>query len=408
MNATATQLEGSPTPILDRLQPMPVGKTTPHSRKYGLVAGLLAVCLPVAFISLMIWSPSFLAVAEPVLGSIEKSLDAIIHSAFSGQWGGLVIAVLLPFSLFGVVVIHEIGHLICGLSAGFRLIYIRFGPLRIRPPFHFSFKREPRTGASGAVHMIPVRSENLRSRAILFVLGGPLANLLTGTIILFLKLDGPVVIFALLSIIIGIGNLVPFRRLVTTSDGKRILMLLRNKVQGERWLSILQLAAELQSGVDPENLSPDFLAKVKAIKDESPDTAAGYIFAYSAAWYGNNVDETAKLLETCLEYAQFSTPVICEVLKSSAAVFQARKKKRVDLAEGWLSEIPEKTSIPNLRLYGESAILEAQGDLEGAVKKLDEIETTIISSIRDAQQRAVSQRSLQRWRRELLEERPSV
>src|SRR5580698_6385047 len=105
MSATATHLEGSPTPILDRLQPMPEGKTTPHSRKYGLIAGLLAVCLPVAFISLMIWSPSFLAVAEPVLGSIEKSLDAIIHSVFAGQWGGLVIAALLPLSLFGVVVI---------------------------------------------------------------------------------------------------------------------------------------------------------------------------------------------------------------------------------------------------------------------------------------------------------------
>jgi hypothetical protein len=408
MSATATQLEGSPTPILDRLQPMPEGKTSPHSRKYGLVAGLLAVCLPVAFISLMIWSPAFLAYAGRELRPVQTLMDTTIDSAFSGHWGGLVIAALLPLLLFGVVVIHEIGHLVCGLSAGFRLIYIRFGPLRIKPPFHFSFKREPRTGASGAAHMIPVRSENLRSRAILFVLGGPLANLLTGAMILFLKLDGPVVIFALLSIVIGIGNLVPFRRLATISDGKRILMLLQNKAQGERWLSILQLAAELQSGVDPENLSPDFLVRVKAIKDESPDTAAGYIFAYSAAWYGNNVDETAQLLETCLEYARFSLPAMREVLMSSAAVFQARKKKRVDLAEGWLSEIPEKPSIPNLRLYGESAILEAQGDLEGAVKKLDEIETIIISSIRDAQQRAVSQRSLQRWRRELLEERPSV
>ncbi|HEY2392184.1 MAG TPA: M50 family metallopeptidase [Candidatus Angelobacter sp.] len=407
MSATVTQFEASPTPILDRLQPMPAGKTTPHSHKYGLVAGILAVCLPVAFICLMIWSPSFLAIAEKVLGPAQKFLDATIDSAFSGQWGGLAIAALLPFSLFAIIVIHEIGHLICGLSVGFRLIYIRFGPLRISPPLHFAFKREPKTGASGAAHMIPVKSENLRSRAILFVLGGPLANLLTAVIIFFLKLDGPVVIFAVLSIVIGIGNLVPFRRLTTTSDGKRILMLLRNKEQGERWLSILQLVAELRSGVDPENLSPDFLAKATAVKDESPDTVAAYIFAYSSAWYGNNVDETAQLLETCLEYAQFSPPAMREVLKSSAAVFQARKKKHGDLAEGWLSELPEKTITPNLRLYGEAAIREAQGDLEGAVKKLDEIETTLLA-IRDTQQRAVSQRSLKRWRRELLEGPPSV
>ncbi|HXO37801.1 MAG TPA: M50 family metallopeptidase [Candidatus Acidoferrum sp.] len=407
MTATSAAKSVSATPILDRLYPMPEGKNVSRSSRRGLVAGISAVCLPLMLIGLMIWSPAFLAFAEQILRPARKFLDTTIDSAFSGQWGGLVIAALLPFSLVGVIVIHEIGHLICGLSAGFRLIYIRFGPVRISPPFRVSFKIEPRTGALGAVNMIPVRSENLRSRAIFFVLGGPLANVLAGAIVLFLKPVGPAAVFAVLSVVIGIGNLVPFRRLATFSDGKRGLMLLRNKGQGERWLSILQLADEVQSGVDPENLSPDFLAKVKAVKDESPDTVVGYALAYSAAWYGNDVDETAQLLETCLEYAQFSSPAMREVLKSSAAVFQGRKKKRIDLAEGWLSEIPEKTTIPKLRLYGESAILEAQGDLEGAVKKLDEIETTFLA-IPDTQQRAVSQRSLQRWRRELLEKRPSA
>jgi hypothetical protein len=407
MSATATQFEASPTPILDRLQSMPEGTTIPHSRRYGLAAGILAVCLPLAFIALMIWSPGFLDFAGQALRPAQTFLDTTIDSAFSGQWVGLFIVALMPVSLFAVIVVHEIGHLVFGWCAGFRLIMIRFGPVRISSTFRFSIKNEPKTGASGTVNMIPVRSANLRSRAILFVLGGPFANVLTGIVILFLKPGGPAVVFAVLSIIIGLANLIPFRRLATISDGKRIWMLLQNKEQGERWLSILQLAAELQSGVDPENLSPDFLAKVTAVKDESPDTAVGYVFAYSAAWYGNNLDETAQLLETCLEYAQFSSPAMREVLKSSAAVFQARKKKRSDLAEGWLSEIPEKTTVPKLRLYGESAILEARGDLEGAVKKLDEIETSFLA-IRDPKQRVVSQRSLQRWKRELLEKRVSA
>jgi hypothetical protein len=407
MSTTATQLEASPTPILDRLQPMPEGKTIHHARRYGLVAVIPAVSLPLVFIALLIWSPGFLAFAGQTLRPVQTFLDTTVDSAFSGQWSGLLIVALLPFSLFAVIVVHEIGHLIFGWCTGFQLILIRFGPVRISSTFRFSIKKEPKTGASGAVYMIPGSSTNLRSRAILFFLGGSFANVLTGTVILLLKTGGPVVVFAVLSILIGLANLVPFRRLATLSDGKRIRMLLQNKEQGERMMAIMQLAAELQSGVAPENLSPDFLAKASAVKDESPDTVGGHVFAYSSKWYGGTPEETAQLLETCLKYAQFSGPAMCEALKSDAAVFQARKRKRIDLAEGWLSEIPEKPILPTLRLRVEAAILEAQGDITGALKKLEEIEAVILT-IRDTYQRPMLQRSLQRWKTELIEKRSSA
>src|SRR5579864_4079731 len=171
--------------------------------------------------------------------------------------------------------------------------------------------------------------------------------------------------------------------------------------QGERLLAILQLAAELGSGIQPENLSPDFIAKAIAVRDESPDTAAGYVFAYTAAWYKDGPDKAAQLLETCLEYSQFSAPVMREALRCSAAVFQGRKRNRIDLAEQWLLEIPAKTLFPGLRLQAESAILEAQGNIEGALKKLDEVETALMT-IHDGYQRSVSLRSMQRWTQELL------
>ena len=64
--------------------------------------------------------------------------------------------------------------------------------------------------------MIPDKSTNLRSRAVVFILGGPVANLLTGFFIVFLKLGGPIApVFAALSVLVGAANLVPFRRLAT-------------------------------------------------------------------------------------------------------------------------------------------------------------------------------------------------
>lgn len=186
-----------------------------------------------------------------------------------------------------------------------------------------------------------------------------------------------------------------------------MLMLLKNAGQGERLLAILQLAAELRSGIEPENLSRDFIAKATAVKDESPDTAAGYAFAYAAAWYKDAPDKAAQLLETCLEYSQFSAPIMQQVLRCDAAIFQARKRNRVDLAEQWLSEIPQKTLFPGQRLRAESAILEAKGNIEGALEKLDEVETTLMT-IHDSYQRTVSLRFLQRWKRELLEKQASA
>jgi hypothetical protein len=412
VSATPTSIpEPSLTPILDRLIPVPEAKNAPTPRKYGLLAAISVVCFPLAFIGLMIWVPSFLPFAERITRPANHFIDTTLHS-ISPDWGGLIIAVELPFLLFAVIVVHEIGHLICGLNVGFLLASVHFGPFRISPPFRVSFKFEPKTGASGLVRMIPGSSKNLRSRAMVFILGGPVANLLSGAIILFLELflelGGTLSeCFAVLSIVIGLGNLIPFQQLGLISDGKRMLMLLKNAGQGERWLAILQLAAELRSGIEPENLSPDFMAKAIAVKDESPDTAAAYAFAYAAALSKDALDQAAQLLETCLKYSQFSAPVMQEALKCDAAIFQARKRKRVDLAEQWLSEIPEKTLLPGQRLRVESAILEAQGNIEGALEKLDEVESALMA-IHDGYQRPVSLRSLQRWKRQLLDKQATA
>lgn len=386
--------------------PIPEIKKVSTPRKYGLVTVIPAACFPLVFIGLMIWSPAFMTFLDRIFGPVNKFMDAQLNPiSFGGK--ALIVAVLPLALLFAAIVVHEIGHLVCGLSVGFQLTSVRFGPFQISPPFRVSVKFEPKTGASGFVSMIPGSSKNLRSRAMVFILGGPLANLLTGTSIFVLNIGGFAPYFAAISILIGLGNLIPFRRFALISDGKRLLMLLKNVGQGERLLAILQLAAELQSGTEPESLSPDFIAKAIAVKDASPDTTAGYAFAYTAAWYKDAPERAAQLLETCLEYSQFSAPAVQQVLRCDAAIFHARKRNRVDLAEQWLSEIPQKTFFPGQRLRVESAILEAQGNLEGALKKLDEVETALMT-IHDSYQRPVSLRFLQRWKRELLEKQASL
>ena len=137
-----------------------------------------------------------------------------------------------------------------------------------------------------------------------------------------------------------------------------------------------------------------------AIRDNSPDTLAGHVLAYSSSWYACNDAETGRLLETCLQYSSFAPPALREALFADAGVCQGRKRNRADLARDWLTQLPEKLQFPWLRPRVEAAILEAEGDIPGSLAKLNEAESKL-TKLPDRQQRAISLRSLERWRSEL-------
>jgi len=177
-------------------------------------------------------------------------------------------------------------------------------------------------------------------------------------------------------------------------------MLLRGRQQAERWLAMMKLGTELSDGVSPECLSRGFLAKAVAIRDNSADTVTGHAFAYAAAFWQNKDDEAAQFLETCLQYSSHASAATREALMSDAAVFLARKRKRADLAEQWLDALPQVTQVPWLHIRAEAGILEARGDLKGAIGKLNEVEEKILA-IPNSVQRELSLRFLRRWQSEL-------
>ncbi len=335
---------------------------------------------------------------------VKRLLDAITEPMPSGAAFFFSLFACPWLAIVAVVIVHELGHLIGGWAAGLKFVSVRFGPIQVTRPFRVSFQRRQRTGASAWTSMAPSSTKSLRTRLVLMVVTGPAFNLLSGLAVILLvnTLSAFLSWFAFMSMLVGICNLFPFHRLSLVSDGKRLAMLLQRGARGERWMATLQLAADLRNGVQPEDLRPDFLAMATAIRDESPDTVTGHLLAFSSSWYIGPDAETARLLEVCLQYASFASPMLREVVLADAAVFQGRKRKLADLAGEWLADLPEKTQFPGLRQRVEAAILEAQGDVQGSLRKLGEVEICMLS-LPDQQQRAVSLRALQRWRAELLE-----
>ncbi|HVT59109.1 MAG TPA: hypothetical protein VHR45_11990 [Thermoanaerobaculia bacterium] len=310
---------------------------------------------------------------------------------------------MIAVLVLATIAIHEGAHVVVGAWVGFRLSSMRVGRIQIGRPFRISIYRGAGAGAGGWLggwaNLLPVKTERLVPRAVAMVLAGPTANLLSGCAVLLLPYSKGFAsdVFVLFSLVQGSVNLVPYRYKAVLSDGARILMLLGNRERGERWLAAMKLVAELRAGVPPESLSADFLAKAVAVRDDSPDTVGAHAIAYTAALGQRKDAEAAQHLETCLEYSGFAAPAVRQALMSDAAVFQALSRKRADLAERWLAAMPKKIESPSMRTRAEAAILQAKGDAEGALRKLDEMESSLLAEP-DETRREISRRSLARWK----------
>jgi hypothetical protein len=266
-----------------------------------------------------------------------------IITAFAPMFADeLTVTLLLWMSLatflgwLAAMAIHESGHGLMGALMGFRINSLRISRLEFHRPFRISLYRGRGTGAGGWASMFPVKQDHLIRRTVAMLFAGPGANLLSLCLVLLLPVSRGffTASFAFWSFLFVLINLAPIRSRAMLSDGKRILMLLQNREQGERWLALIRLSAELGEGVMPEALSPSFLVKALAIRDNSPDTVAAHAIAYAKAFYEHDDSEAARLLEICLRHAGGTAPIVREALMSECS----RRENRsawIWLNSGW-------------------------------------------------------------------------
>jgi hypothetical protein len=312
------------------------------------------------------------------------------------------IVVAAVVGVLAAIVVHEFGHVLAGLCLGFRFDSVRVGRLhltrRLRPSWSPALGR----GAAGAATLLPVGTRRLGPRALGMIVGGPTANLASAAAIAALPFGTGLFCgsFVLWSLVIATMNLVPFRRGTFVSDGSRIVALLRHRPDALRWLAVLALTAELNDGVEPESLSSELIAAAVAVQDDSFETVVAHLFAYLARFYQHDDAGAADALEIMLSYAGNAPEAMRESLMCEAAILQARRRARSDLAEAWLDDIPTDTAVAGLRRQAEAAILEAKGDLDGAQRALEGVEA-LLRDQPDTPGRELSLRLLRRWKAEL-------
>jgi hypothetical protein len=145
----------------------------------------------------------------------------------------VVLAILL------VLAIHEAGHALAGMALRMKLIGILVGPFHWVKPYgrwKFNFRGAGMLAFAGQTMVAPITMENFRNRKVLQVAAGPLASLLAGGAAAAAVLTapgrpwagewGPLAVFADITTLVGLLNLVPFGNKSMYSDGAKLYQLL--------------------------------------------------------------------------------------------------------------------------------------------------------------------------------------
>lgn len=171
-------------------------------------------------------------------------------------WG----AVAIVAGLYLVyVTVHEAGHVAAAMLVGFRPIVFVVGPVRLDRTAGRTILSLNRSLslAGGLAICLPVGTQALRQRMMVMTAGGPVASLMFGVQCLAvwvaasgaLARGGPAGAVAgftlltggILSLSLGVITLVPMRAGGFSSDGARIVQLMRNDADTQREIALLAL-----------------------------------------------------------------------------------------------------------------------------------------------------------------------
>jgi hypothetical protein len=180
------------------------------------------------------WAVQIVGVAAAIGGS---NLLTAFAKSIGLPWGlppYFALQILLAIVL--VMVIHEAGHTLAGMSLGMKLITFAVGPFQWwcgNGKWKFLF--HPGRLLIGQTLVVPTRIDDFRRRKILQVAAGPAASVLAAGVALLALFASPgrpwagewpvMAAFANISALVGLLNLVPFAIGGGYSDGAKLYQL---------------------------------------------------------------------------------------------------------------------------------------------------------------------------------------
>jgi len=240
---TAEQIQTSQTPILDRLTPLPV-PAKPRRISRSVSTRIWIIGLGILAILVLMWPPFVLSILNWLAKTNEK-IDAYILTLSADDPVGLRLlflmiqsGILIALAGAAAVVLHECGHLLAGLSVGFRFRRVRIWKLQIDSSWRVSWCLLNKYDPLGETRFFADSMCSRPLKAAVMVFAGPLANLISGSALLILPIHKSLISrsFIAISFILVLVNLIPPPAAEggIHSDGYLLLTLLRRRAKYER------------------------------------------------------------------------------------------------------------------------------------------------------------------------------
>lgn len=226
----------------------------------------------------------------------------------------------LIIAMFSVLALHEIGHVIAGISVGFEFRMITVGVLMLEKEagkLKFKWNKNLNT-AGGLALCVPRSTNNILRNFILFTAGGPAMSLLLTFFAYALTwvfpypaanahighfvLDSYLHITAFTSLVIFVVTIIPAQAGGFYTDGGRILNLWKGGAQAQLEVILLQTTSELTSGARPQTIDAERLLEALEYDTNTPFKAYLHSFLYYHYLDKGQIDEAEIQLQ---EYANY-------------------------------------------------------------------------------------------------------
>ncbi|WP_155975669.1 M50 family metallopeptidase [Daejeonella oryzae] len=304
---------------------------------------------------------------------------------------GITLLVLLIPLFFVVIAVHEAGHALAGIRMKFDFRMYVVGPLlwkKEQNKWQFNWNKNVNT-AGGLVICLPVGTENLRERFAVYAAGGPAASLLLAGIAYGLHhlLNGfafgpspllqiisyTFLLLSLFSLIIFLATMIPMHSGGFSSDGMRMLRLLKGGDAARFEVLIIKIVSGSTSGIRPRLMNKEDLIEAQLLAEKLNNPFGVYLHAYlfQSAFDGGNMDLAEQHL---LDYIQKADAVPAGMRNSvwlEAALFYALGKNDLNEASKYWDQFKPSTFISKAEVFAaEAAMSHLKNERETAFEKI--------------------------------------
>lgn len=360
---------------------------------------------------------------------IKKAISAILPLIIGGGFGyaifhfgvnrvldnypkyyGLIFLLLIPLFYILVTGIHELGHIVAGLSQNFQFYGLTVGPFSWKPDktgkVRFHWNRQLNI-SGGIAMMTPIGQQNLAKRFIVFAGGGPLASLLltllafgigsllpSGTIARFM-LGG----IAFLSFAIFLVTIIPFRSAGFSSDGMRIKTLLQDSALAKAELLIIQLIPHIKAGLPYADLPIEDLKHYSshaAIPRQQQLTLL--YFLYLIELDAGQVEAAGNQLDAIMQEIEMYPKGLRESFYLEQAHFAAVHREDLAAAEAAMAHFKPTPAVEPLSIHlAQAAIARLKGDTNKMLSELTAAEQYLDTTMNQTDVPNIQKRIAQ-WR----------